>query len=405
MKLTYPQLSIIGAGTLLEIYDSYMFAFLMPYIEKAFFPFGGHSQIFSISAFATLFFVRPLSGIIWGLLGDSRGKGLVFRNSVLFMAIMTLIIGLLPTYAKVGVLSPILLLLLRIGQGVSISGEFSSAVVLCYEQSPPDRQIRSNGILYAFIFCGILLANLMTILISQLPSSFSFIWRIPFIFGGLCGVVVYLIRRKIKFREITYKVNLQGLAKQTKPILLSVVAAFIINLSWLYFSVIDLILTNSQITPNVIKQTSFICSLLIVISTYGFGRILEHWRLSNILSIVIILSLVIHITAIIAAVLNFRSDAVVIFYYLEAIDSGLVFATIPIVIMGLLPKEYRNSIYTVSLNISTAFIVGVLPFIINKLFDFKHNIELIWLISIIVLMASLVGIIFLRKLSMKSIPN
>ena len=171
-NFTFKHIAIICAGTFLEVYDSYIFAFLMPEISKNFLKFSAHNEILTALSFSIIFIIRPISGVIWGILGDNAGKSWVFRNSMLFMAIVTLLIGLLPTYDQIGVAAPILLFALRIMQGVSISGELSSAIVLCFEQSTPEIRYKNQSLLYSFLFGGFVAASLVVMLFKNTSISF-----------------------------------------------------------------------------------------------------------------------------------------------------------------------------------------------------------------------------------------
>lgn len=395
MSLDYKRIGIICSGTLLEVYDSYVFAFLMPEINRIFLPFDNHQQILSVIMFSIIFIVRPISGILWGLLGDSSGKSYVFRNSMLFMAIVTFFIGVLPTYAQIGFAAPLLLFTLRIAQGISISGELSSAIVLSYEQSSDESRYKNHGLLYACIFFGIVLANLMVLMLNQHGSlSSSYMWRIPFIFGGILGFLVYLARRKIKFPEPLYKVNLPNLfTHHIKPILYSIIANCFVNLSWFYFSSTNTVLKENQINSS---YTPLICSIIAVLSCYLSGYLFSTYKKRQILFITVS-SIAVHFILLILLLTNQApQQSILIFYYAEAAISGCIFTIIPVFIISTLPKAYRNSIYTISVNTSTALIVGILPLILHSIHNNQYFNFYLLLMGTIVIIFSVIGTLKLQ---------
>ena len=143
---------------------------------------------------AIAYIMRPLGGIIFGHIGDRFGRKRALIVSVTAMALSTFAIGLLPTYATIGVLAPILLIFLRMTQGASIGGEYSTSIIFLVEQSPP----RDRGFIgsWAAFSTGIgtLLGSLVGVLISQLldPAQISeWGWRLPFLPGILLGAVAY----------------------------------------------------------------------------------------------------------------------------------------------------------------------------------------------------------------------
>lgn len=389
MTFNYKHIAILCGGTLLEVYDSYLFGFLMPIINKTFLPLNNHQHFFSIIAFSIIFLVRPVSGILWGLWGDRSGKSWVFRNAILCMSLVTILMGLLPSYAQIGIFSPLLLLICRILQGVSISGELSSAVVLCYEQSSSKQRYGNHGKLYSLIFSGIVFAYLMTTFVTHYEKEYSFIWRLPFIFGGIAGVVIYLLRQRVKFAEKLYSVNLKQLFKDYyKPIIYSVLANCLVNLSWFYFSSTTIILSKSNIHD---ARLPIFCSIIAVVSCYLSGKILGYFNESQQTKMIFTLSISLHIIVSYFLLMSPSFHYLLAFYYAEAIISGLIFTIMPLYIISRLPVQYRNSIYTISVNVSTAFIVGLLPILINGMLSFYYFNVYLLLIGMLVISASAFG--------------
>jgi MFS family permease len=131
-------LMLASLGSMLEFYEFMVFGFLTVIIARQFFPASMPDAVKTFQAFAIFslgFLLRPLSGAMLGHLGDRIGRKKLF----LFTAVPTLMIGLLPTYAQIGVAAPLILLTLRMTQGIAIAGEFAGAAVFVFEHSPADR--------------------------------------------------------------------------------------------------------------------------------------------------------------------------------------------------------------------------------------------------------------------------
>jgi len=126
------------AGNLMEWYDFAIYGYMIPIISTRFFPSENHyaSMIQAFSVFAAGYFARPLGGLIFGYIGDTWGRKAVLIWSVSLMGVSTFSIGLLPDVSQIGILAPILLVGLRIFQGLSVGGEYTGSVTFVLEQAP-----------------------------------------------------------------------------------------------------------------------------------------------------------------------------------------------------------------------------------------------------------------------------
>jgi len=197
----YRTLSLAALGGALEFYDFVIYVFLAPVIGRLFFPADMPDwlrllQTFGI--FSAAYMARPLGGIAIAHFGDLLGRKRMFALSIFLMAVPTLAIGLLPTYARIGVAAPLLLLLMRILQGVAIGGEVPGAWVFVAEHVPEQRFGFGIGTLTAGLTTGILFGSLMAVAINAIFSPADvdgFAWRIPFIAGGVFGLISVYLRR------------------------------------------------------------------------------------------------------------------------------------------------------------------------------------------------------------------
>ena len=190
-------------GTAIEWYDFFLYGTAAALVFGQLFfpeatPLGG-----TLLAFATYgvgFFARPVGGIIFGHYGDRIGRKTMLVLSLLIMGVATFLIGLLPTFESVGVLAPILLVVLRLLQGIGVGGEWGGAVLMAVEHAPPGRRGFFGSWPQMGVPAGLLLANVVFFVTSSAMSEEQFLawgWRIPFLLSIiLIGVGLY-IRLKI----------------------------------------------------------------------------------------------------------------------------------------------------------------------------------------------------------------
>ncbi|WP_037039655.1 MFS transporter [Pseudonocardia halophobica] len=185
-------------GSVIEWYDFYLFGIASAAVfNRLFFP-EFSSTAGTLASFATLaagFFARPIGGIIWGHFGDRVGRKGMLVLSIVLMGVSTTVVGLLPTYASIGIAAPLLLVLMRLIQGVSAGGEWGGAVLMTMEHAPRRRGL-SSSVAQMGLYGGILLANGVFALASALTGD-AFLdwgWRIPFLISAVLVVIGLWIR-------------------------------------------------------------------------------------------------------------------------------------------------------------------------------------------------------------------
>lgn len=194
-------LFLAALGGALEYYDFVIFVFFAPAIGQLFFPQSIPDwlrQLQTFGIFAAGYLARPLGGIVMAHFGDLVGRKRMFTLSVLLMALPTLFMGLLPTYENIGVMAPVLLLLFRLLQGAAVGGEVPGAWVFVSEHVPPRYVGYACGTLTAGLTLGILLGSLIASAVNHrfAPAEIvDYAWRIPFLIGGLFGLLSAFLRR------------------------------------------------------------------------------------------------------------------------------------------------------------------------------------------------------------------
>lgn len=187
------------AGTSIEWYDFFLYATAAALVfPSAFFPDSSPTigLILSFGTFAFGFIARPLGGVLFGHFGDRIGRKKTLVIALVMMGIASTLIGLLPTYATIGIAAPILLSLLRFAQGLAIGGQWGGAMLLVTESAPADQRGYYGAYAHAGAPVGVILANLAFILISATVSEEFFMtwgWRIPFLVSVvLIGISMYI---------------------------------------------------------------------------------------------------------------------------------------------------------------------------------------------------------------------
>jgi MFS family permease len=187
-----------SVGAVIETYDFIGFGTAAAlYFGTVFFP-ESDPLSGTLLAFATLgigFAVRPLGGVVGGYLGDKIGRKPVLVGSLLLMGVATVLIGVLPTYEAVGVWAPILLLTVRVVQGLAFGAEWGGAILMVFEHAPWRKRGLYTGITQAGFPVGLLLANLA--FLASVPLGGSWAWRVPFLLSAVLIVVGIMIRLKI----------------------------------------------------------------------------------------------------------------------------------------------------------------------------------------------------------------
>jgi MFS family permease len=194
-------LLLASLGGALEFYDFVVFVFFALPLSHLFFPqdtapWLAQLQVYGI--FAAGYLARPLGGIVMAHFGDRQGRKRMFTLSVFLMALPTLAIGLLPVYASVGLLAPLLLLIMRVVQGVAIGGEVPGAWVFVAEHAPRGRVGIACACLTSGLTVGILIGSLTAAWINHhlAPAQvLAWGWRLPFLLGGVFGFIAVWLRR------------------------------------------------------------------------------------------------------------------------------------------------------------------------------------------------------------------
>lgn len=189
-------------GNFIEWFDYATYAYFAITIGIVFFPESEvNSTLLAFAVFAISFIFRPLGAAFWGSLGDKKGRKWSLSMSIFLMTGAAFLIGCLPTFETLGILSPILLVCLRSVQGFSAAGEYSGAAVFLAEYAPPEHRGKYCSLVPASTAAGLFAGSTMALLIKLLlPESdvIAWGWRIPFLLAGPLGLIAHYIRTKLE---------------------------------------------------------------------------------------------------------------------------------------------------------------------------------------------------------------
>lgn len=249
---------------MLEFYDFVVFVFLTAVLGRVFFPpeipdWLKQTEVFGL--FAAGYLARPFGGLVMAHFGDLTGRKRVFMIAVLLMAVPTFLIGLMPGYAQIGYAAPCLLLVCRVLQGAAIGGEIPGAWVFVAEHAPRSRIGLACGLLTAGLTAGILLGSLVNTAINLVFSPeaiLKYAWRLPFLLGGILGLIGMLLRRKLAETPVFKAMRQEAQLADNLPVgrvVRGYARAVLVSMaaSWLLTAVIVVLIL---LAPPLLRQAS-----------------------------------------------------------------------------------------------------------------------------------------------------
>jgi predicted MFS family arabinose efflux permease len=377
----YKTLSLATLGGLLEFYDFIIFVFFANTIGQLFFPpeipeWVRQFQTFGI--FAAGYLARPLGGVVMAHVGDLRGRKQMFTLSIFLMALPTLGIGLLPNYAKLGIWAPVLLLLLRILQGVAVGGEVPGAWVFVSEHVDPSRVGVACGILTAGLTGGILLGSLVATTLSTAMTHdqlATYGWRIPFLLGGAFGLLSMYLRRLLAETPVFLELKARrAIASETplKTVVRDYRGAVVLSglLTWMLSAAIVVVILMTPALLEKIYGVEAVVALRansLAALALTAGCCLTGW-LTDRLGPGIVLTVgppLLGATAYLMYTAGTSAPWLTMFLYtLAGLTVGIV-AVVPYVMIAMFPPKIRFSGISFSYNIAYAIFGGSTPVLVT----------------------------------------
>lgn len=368
---------MIGNG--LEWYDFALYGHFAAILSKHFFPSTDPmiSLIATYGAFAAGFAMRPLGAILFGYIGDKYGRKIALAIAILMMAIPTACIGLLPTYATIGMMAPILLTLIRLLQGLSLGGEFSGSIAFIVEHSKDHRRGLAGSASMASLVAGMLLGSLVATITAELMTPEQLIewgWRIPFALGLLIGFVGFYIRHhtdespkyvEAKEADTLSKKPLRdafslhrGAMAQGVGIYLSVTLPFYI-LTVFMISYLSEVLKHSMSDALILNSLTMICMLPIIVASASLSDRIGRKPILFYSA----LALLVLAYPIFMLINSGNFSLILLGLLLYALINGAFLGPVPAVLVELFPTSIRYTAMAISYNIAGALFGGTAPIV------------------------------------------
>jgi MFS family permease len=214
-KTLWSVITASSVGTLIEWYDFYIFGSLAVILSEQFFPKTNPTAAFlsTLATFAAGFIVRPFGALVFGRLGDIVGRKYTFLVTLILMGGSTFAIGLIPSYESIGIVAPLLVLLLRLLQGLALGGEYGGAATYVAEHAPLERRgyftsfIQTTATLGLFVSLGVILAVRQSVGVDQFTT---WGWRIPFLLSAILVGISIFIRMRMQESPLFVKLKAEG---------------------------------------------------------------------------------------------------------------------------------------------------------------------------------------------------
>jgi MHS family proline/betaine transporter-like MFS transporter len=367
-----------GVGNFIEWYDLAIYAYAAAGISHSLFPSDGDAGlavVMTMAVFSVTYVLRPIAGVIMGTIGDRVGRKKLLVLTITLMAIATLGIGVIPDYAVIGVVAPILLVVCRAAQGISAGGEFIGAATYVYENAPPGKKGATlsliqlgTGLSYPFAaFTGFVLAN------SLGDEAFlNWGWRIPFLLAAPLGLVAWFIRRRLDESPEFLAIRKAGLtakrplaeAFRDNPLRLVLAVVFIMGFSTGAVTILFYLPSYLSVVAGYDPQTAALAmgctTLLFALSIPAWGPIVDrigHGRARLIVSATMV------VVIIPAFWLILQGSPVLLAVGLGtlAVGQGLYYAVAPLTAVELFPAKHRYTSGTIAYNVPIATLFATFP--------------------------------------------
>ncbi len=370
-------------GNFVEWFDYAVYGYLAVTITAVFFPESDPSTglMLTFALFAISFLVRPLGGFVWGHLGDRIGRREALSWSILIMSAATFCIALIPSYNTIGIWAPILLLIIRVVQGFSASGEYAGASAFLVEYAPAHRRGLYAAVVPASTATGLLLGSLLAALLTGMldPEQMqSWGWRLPFLLAAPMGLIGRYIRTKLEdspvFKELAKEDNavkapVSALFKNHWRQLVQAVGAVLLNAVGFYV-ILSYMPTYLSQELGMDETSSYMATTVALVTYIGFifltGMLSDRFGRKKVLMTASILFVVLTVPAFM--LLDTGNFLVIVL--VQILLGGMLSlndGTLPSFLAEMFPTRVRYSGFAVSFNLSNALFGGTAPFVATLL--------------------------------------
>ena len=375
-------------GNFVEWFDYAVYGYLAGIISTVFFPEADRQTalLATFGVFAISFFVRPLGGFFWGHIGDRLGRRKALSLSIVIMSAATFCIALIPGYGTIGLLAPVLLLLVRVVQGFSASGEYAGASAFLVEYAPAHRRGLYAAVVPASTAAGLLLGSLLAALLTSVLSEsqlHDWGWRLPFLLAAPMGLIGRYIRTKLEdtpaFRALSQeehgKAPARDMFRNNRKQLIIATGAVLLNAVGFYV-ILSYMPTYLAEELGFGAGESFLATTIALASYIGFifltGIASDRFGRKKML----ITASVLFILLTVPAFMLLDTGNFLVIVLVQILLGGMLTlndGTLPSFLAELFPTKTRYSGFAVSFNLSNALFGGTAPFMATLLIGLTHN--------------------------------
>jgi len=418
-KASYRKVALSGmVGNILEWYDFTLYGYLAVVLSKLFFPSDNEtvSLLASFGAFAVGFFFRPLGSVILGYIGDKYGRKQALILSIFLMAIPTFLIGLLPTYHEIGILAPIILVFLRILQGISTGGEYTTSVSFVVEHAPSERRGFYGSINLLGAVIGIMFGSLMGAFLNAVFDKNTleeFGWRIGFLFGIVLAFVGIYLRKKAEETPIFLAIEEENKSKNPllktfihhpKELILAIIFSSLQGVA--FFLLFVYMPTFYQKVLNIEPSKALfinsfamlVLAMLIPVMAHLSDKVGRKPLILSATFLYTVASVFLFKLILTGQVLN-----IILGHVLFAVISSGFMAILPTFLIELFPADVRNTAFSVGYNTALGIFGGTVPMVATYLISKTQNPLSIVFYLIIVAFIVFITTLFVKETYKKSL--
>lgn len=371
-------------GNAIVYYDMTLYGFFTAFFAPLFFPSDNlfTSQLASLGVFASGFLARPFGGLIFGHIGDRFGRKKALIIAILLITIPTTIIGILPTYASIGIFAPITLIICKILQGICTGGEYSGAAIFLSEHHRGHKEAFAGSVLPASSIVGALFGTSLGAIFT-LPEMPEWAWRIPFLLGGIFGFLGYVLRSSLmespefvetQKEKTLVKLPILAVIKQDKRAFLCAFGISTYNIILFYIPVVYI---AQFMLPKGVFETSgmFLNSGLMILLVFllpFMGFVADQWKKERVMISSAVASIFLSLPLFLF--LNYNNSLANVFIVLIVFGFLMSASVAPSVsfLPKLFPIQERYSAMAIAIGLGEAF-GGLTPLICHGLISIMNT--------------------------------
>ncbi|HDJ7535971.1 MFS transporter [Staphylococcus haemolyticus] len=378
---------VTSMGNAIEWFDFALYAQLAIYISHNFFSdvASQNQLLFTFGTFAIAFLMRPIGALVFGYIGDKKGRKVVLTTTISIMAISTLILGLLPTSEQIGVWAPILLLIVRMAQSFSTGGEYSGAMTYIVESSPD----KKRGMLTSGLEMGTMIGNALAAIVVALLLYFlnptqieTWGWRVPFLLAAPFGIIVVYLRFKLdetptfkNKQDVSENNILYAFKKYKKEAFLMTIGVIFLNVNnFMFLTYLPSFLkSNIGIDAQYSTIINAIALILMLPFIFLFGTLSDKYNNKRIILFGLTSFIFFSIPVFLILDSNHHIWSIFLGVMMLAIMLSIFNGVMPSTLPAITHTNVRMKFLSIIYNLGTAIFGGVTPFILSLLSNLKDG--------------------------------